>query len=113
MIEPLTEHFEAHSIVCPLDVAEGFSQGVGSIVSREIDSPGPTLDHAVHGLDGQRAVLSCSRFKKIVLRLAIFTGEVWVISPFLVTSMSRGYATCASFMAGVMPPMPMLGRSLL
>ena len=36
-----------------------------------------------------------------------------VISPFLVTSMSRGYATCASFMAGVMPPMPMLGRSLL
>lgn len=56
VIEPLTEHFKTHSIVCPLDVAKGFSKGMGTIVAREIDGPRPRLDHAVDGLDGQRAV---------------------------------------------------------
>ena len=37
----------------------------------------------------------------------------WVILPFLVALQSRAYAACLSFMAGVIPPMPMLGRSLL
>jgi hypothetical protein len=36
-----------------------------------------------------------------------------VISPFLGVSKSRAYAACLSFIAGVIPPMPMLGRSLL
>ena len=36
-----------------------------------------------------------------------------VIIPFLVGLQSRAYAACFSFMAGVIPPMPMLGRSLL
>ena len=36
-----------------------------------------------------------------------------VISPFLTWSIRRTYAAIFSFMAGVMPPMPMLGRSLL
>ena len=36
-----------------------------------------------------------------------------VISPFVVVLKSRAYATRFRFMAGVMPPMPMLGRSLL
>ena len=37
----------------------------------------------------------------------------WVISPFLTGCIRRIYAAIFSFMAGVMPPMPMLGRSLL
>ena len=37
----------------------------------------------------------------------------WVILPFLAATESRAYAARFSFMAGVMPPMPMLGRSLL
>ena len=36
-----------------------------------------------------------------------------VISPFLTGCIRRIYAAIFSFMAGVMPPMPMLGRSLL
>ena len=36
-----------------------------------------------------------------------------VISPFLTGCICRTYAAIFSFMAGVMPPMPMLGRSLL
>ena len=56
VIEPLTKDFKAHSIVRPLDVAECFSKGMGSIVAREIDGPGPRLDHSVDGLDGERGV---------------------------------------------------------
>ena len=36
-----------------------------------------------------------------------------VIPPFLMGSSRRIQAAVFSFMAGVMPPMPMLGRSLL
>lgn len=36
-----------------------------------------------------------------------------VISPFLTGCIRRTYAAIFSFIAGVMPPMPMLGRSLL
>jgi len=36
-----------------------------------------------------------------------------VISPFLTGCIRRTYAAIFSFMAGVMPPMPMFGRSLL
>ena len=36
-----------------------------------------------------------------------------VIIPFLVALQSRVYAACLSFIAGVMPPIPMFGRSLL
>ena len=39
--------------------------------------------------------------------------SVSVISPFLTGCIRRTYAAIFSFMAGVMPPMPMLGRSLL
>lgn len=41
------------------------------------------------------------------------TGGYEVISPFLTGCIRRTYAAIFSFMAGVMPPMPMLGRSLL
>ena len=37
----------------------------------------------------------------------------WVIPPFLMGSSRRIHAAVFSFIAGVMPPMPMLGRSLL
>ena len=46
------------------------------------------------------------------MRFARKEGET-VISPFMVAFVSRAYAACLSFMVGVMPPMPMLGRSLL
>ncbi len=36
-----------------------------------------------------------------------------VISPFLAGCIRRTYAAIFSFIAGVMPPMPMFGRSLL
>ena len=36
-----------------------------------------------------------------------------VISPFLTGCIRRIHAAIFSFMAGVMPPIPMLGRSLL
>ena len=40
-------------------------------------------------------------------------ARIGVIFPFLVALQSRAYAACFNFMAGVMPPMPMFGRSLL
>jgi hypothetical protein len=43
-----------------------------------------------------------------------FTSFDWtVIPPFLTGCSRRTYAAIFSFMAGVMPPMPMFGRSLL
>ena len=39
--------------------------------------------------------------------------SIRVISPFLTGCIRRTYAAIFSFIAGVMPPMPMLGRSLL
>jgi len=41
------------------------------------------------------------------------SSAVWVIPPFLMGSSRRIQAAVFSFMAGVMPPIPMLGRSLL
>ena len=52
MIESFAEDFEAHSEVCPLDVAECFSEGVCSIVAGQIDCSGPTLDHSIYCLEG-------------------------------------------------------------
>jgi len=45
------------------------------------------------------------------LRLKVSAATV--ISPFLTGCIRRAYVAIFSFMAGVMPPMPMLGRSLL
>ena len=42
-----------------------------------------------------------------------YVPDVMVISPFLTGCICRTYAAIFSFMAGVMPPMPMFGRSLL
>ena len=42
-----------------------------------------------------------------------FVTRVGVIFPFLTGCIRRTYAAIFSFMAGVMPPMPMFGRSLL
>ena len=42
-----------------------------------------------------------------------FLGTHMVIPPFLTGFARRIYAANFSFCAGVMPPMPMLGRSLL
>ena len=41
------------------------------------------------------------------------TAKEMVILPFSVGFKSRGYAAIVSFCIGVMPPMPMFGRSLL
>ena len=76
MIEPFAEDFEAHSILCPLDVSKCFSQGVCSIISLEIDAPCPSLDHAVDGLDGQWLVLSSSGFEEVIGGLEVFTGKI-------------------------------------
>jgi hypothetical protein len=38
---------------------------------------------------------------------------IWVILPFLTGGDRRTYAAIFSFIAGVMPPMPIFGRSLL
>ena len=52
--------------------------------------------------------------KPPVNRLRCFLGfAAAVIIPFLVALQSRAYAASLSFIAGVMPPMPMFGRSLL
>ena len=40
-------------------------------------------------------------------------GDALVIPPFLMGCIRRTYAAIFSFWAGVMPPMPMFGRSLL
>jgi hypothetical protein len=40
-------------------------------------------------------------------------GGCGVIPPFLTGCIRRAHAAIFSFIAGVMPPMPMLGRSLL
>ncbi|AIK43658.1 hypothetical protein DR92_2211 [Brucella anthropi] len=50
-------------------------------------------------------------------RIEVITGRRqrrnWVIPPFLTGLVSRIHAAIFSFCAGVTPPMPILGRSLL
>ena len=52
-------------------------------------------------------------FKNAIVKLIIFKKTERVIPPFLTGCGRRTHAAIFSFMAGVMPPMPMLGRSLL
>jgi len=75
-----------------------------------------------------RQALQVGRMRKASKRLKGYTGRAMrdlrshrddlpagalVISPFLTGCVRRTYAAIFSFMAGVMPPMPMFGRSLL
>lgn len=73
VIKALAQDFKAYSVLRPLDIAEGFSQGMSTIVSGQIDGSGPSLDHTVDGLDCERPVLSGSGLEKIILRFTIFT----------------------------------------
>ena len=57
-----------------------------------------------------RIVQRKRRFGSVV---AAVQGRPRVISPFSMGSSCRIHAAVFSFIAGVMPPMPMLGRSLL
>jgi hypothetical protein len=50
---------------------------------------------------------------KLVNPYAFKTKGEMVIPPFLTGCIRRTYAAILSFWAGVMPPMPMFGRSLL
>jgi putative glutathione S-transferase len=65
-------------------------------------------DAAVHplfdSLDWLEAHLATNRY---------LMGDLLVVPPFLTGCSRRAYAAIFSFWAGVMPPIPMLGRSLL
>ena len=72
------------------------------------------LEHpSLQGFDGAEAVLDWAKLEKLLI--GIYAGKTGrpVIPPFLMGPSCRIYAAVFSFMAGVMPPMPMLGRSLL
>jgi hypothetical protein len=58
------------------------------------------------------ARIAKSRFI-LLLTAQPITRLEWVIPPFLMGLSRRIYAAVFSFMAGVMPPIAMLGRSLL
>ena len=58
------------------------------------------------------ARIAKSRFI-LLLTAQPITRLEWVIPPFLMGFSRRIYAAVFSFMAGVMPPIAMLGRSLL
>jgi len=62
------------------------------------------------GKFGQHARCLIPRFDGAILSQEWKEG---VIPPFLTGCGRRTHAAIFSFMAGVMPPMPMLGRSLL
>jgi len=65
--------------------------------------------YAVREVSGRLGVSTHSLYKWIKL----FGGPEPVIPPFLEGCIRRIHAAIFSFWAGVMPPMPMLGRSLL
>ena len=51
---------------------------------------------------------------KMKVKLVILKFKKWlVVPPFIRGLKSRGYAAILNFCIGVMPPMPILGRSLL
>ncbi len=75
------------------------------IVVRECLQPG-RFPH------GQTAALKRVRVDEVVAVLGDVAGD-WVIPPFLTGCIRRTYAAIFSFCAGVMPPIPMFGRSLL
>jgi len=61
------------------------------------------------------ADLNYKVFSRLVRNPEQFREELGdlVIPPFLVGCFGRIYAACLSFCAGVIPPIPMFGRSLL
>ena len=79
---------------------------------------GPQVCYAVSQKKRKRVEEIFGWLKTVAcLRKARYKGEEkidWlVLLPFLITLKSRGYAAILSFCLGVMPPMPILGRSLL
>ena len=91
----------------------------------DIRSEGPErLDYRKHLFRQWHAVLLVSLHSirwdnpKLFIEVELFPAGVQnlacpVIPPFLMGFSRRIHAAVFSFMAGVMPPMPMLGRSLL
>ncbi len=67
---------------------------------------GPTNSEIPASFAGIADLLGMLEHSKLALNVA-------VIPPFLIGSSRRIQAAVFSFIAGVMPPMPMLGRSLL
>jgi len=71
---------------------------------------------ALEALKGEETVSElASRFGELAVANDFLARKLkpWVIPPFLMGSSRRIQAAVFSFMAGVMPPIPMLGRSLL
>jgi hypothetical protein len=73
-----------------------------------------------HPGEADRRVRTVIDFKGVHYPKAVILHAVFfyvryavVIPPFLTGCIRRTYATILSFWAGVMPPMPMFGRSLL
>jgi hypothetical protein len=75
-----------------------------------------TLQDIVHRFRQFRVVMgtfpACIDPSVHIVYAVIELGEV-AIPPFLTGCIRRTYAAIFSFCAGVMPPMPMFGRSLL
>ncbi len=46
-----------------------------SIISGQIDGSGPTLDHPIHALDGERLVCAVSGLEQVLVRLHIAAGK--------------------------------------
>jgi hypothetical protein len=76
------------------------------------------LEPSGYGTHSMRRTKAAEIYRKVgnlraVQLLLGHTKVDRVIPPFLTGCIRRTYAAIFSFMAGVMPPMPMLGRSLL
>ena len=79
----------------------------------EVKAQAILIEKLRHQLAGHRAHrFGASSETAEQLQLALETSEM-VIPPFLAGCMRRIHAAIFSFWAGVMPPMPMFGRSLL
>lgn len=71
MIKAFTENLKSDSVMGSLDIPEGFSQGVGTIITFEVNGFCPCFNESVDGLDGN-GLMSVTEFGVKTVSYGIF-----------------------------------------
>jgi len=75
MIIALTQHLKANSINGPLNITEGFSEGMGAVIARQVDRSSPFFHEFANCLGLKRSV-SFAAFEKKIRILGLELGQV-------------------------------------
>ena len=60
MVEPFADQLKTHSKFCPLNVSEGFSKWMCTIIAFKVYGFAPLLNHAVYGHNRERLLVASS-----------------------------------------------------